>query len=174
MTIVEIIGLVVASGLFSGAVAAIVSHWSVSNINRKEREFALKKEEYLKLKEKAEDVFGYMHYNDSVLDYMLTQLQNHIALWQEFRADEEVKKHKKRIFEIMHVYFYEISTAYNEYAHALGNCINVYFDCARDSQMTKENADKLNAGLPVLRQKQYDLTQAIIGLLDQKREEIFK
>jgi len=174
MTDIQIIGAVVASGLFSGAIASIVSHISATKISKAEREFNFEKEEYRNLQQKAEDMFGYIHFNDKILDSMLTQLQNHVALWQEFTPNEEVKKYKQKIFEMIHVHFFDLSEQYNNYVLSLSKCMDIYFECAKTGEMSKENAENLTAYVPEVREKQHVLIKVILDFLKKQRGKLVK
>ena len=174
MTNIQIITWIIASGLFSGVLTTIISHFSLSVLNKNERKSNLNKEEYMILQEKAVQMFGYLHCNENILKSMYTQLKNGVGDWTELTKDNNIKESKQRTFEILHVYFFELGDEYNKYAEKLSQYFNIYFRCIKNKKITESDAVELNQLMSEVGKKEYSLIKAIVNYIDNKRDGIIK
>lgn len=177
ISISQIISIILGSSAIGAIVASVGTYFSTSRINRMEREFVFKREEFAKLQEKASLVFGYIYDNKRILATMQNQLAHgvySVEMVQLQRNENELHKIKQELYETMNIYFAELRRAHDDYVKPLQECMSVYFDSIQTKQITKELISQLGKSMKTLHEKEKAFIDAFIDHLNKKRISIIK
>ncbi len=166
----QIIGIIVGSGILSGFLSALVA----ANSSKKDRKSNFRKEEFLTLQGKAEVVYEYIAEYSYLIKKMLTEISHRVTDFDYFSQEKqtELRERSQTLYKIMSVYFFDLRETYDEYAIPLKNCMSVYFDVVKNSEVTPENIEKLKASYNDMEEKREQLIQAVNDHLNAKRKEV--
>lgn len=151
-------------------VGSITTGFITHFINKNDRKSLLNKEEYYQLQQKAEIIFGSMHQYEELLTGMLSQLEQRLISLPILDKNKDlVENSKQKVYEVIHVYFWDQSTQFNEYSEGITNIMEVYFKVILDGKFTTEDISQVKTAQAEYSKKQFEFTSAILASIDKKR-----